>query len=348
MDETSDRRQQRLSYDDAKDVPCANCMAGCCTFLPLHDFRITSMTELDYALYLLNFDRIELALLAGGMWRVHYRAECRNLDVVKRRCLVHQSPRQPTVCKRYDPFKCFYTRLFEGSGSDDYIRMDRQRMETYAKMLVFDGHRDVVGVPDIKSIIDALPPLQPVVDPEPLGSTVLAQWREMTSGSTTKSPPSGHRFTDFTNPCGACQAWCCTRLAFPHGTPNSVGNLDHLYFCLGFPGVEVGIDEQNQWSVVVRTRCRHRQVTQTGQGRCGVFGQPDRPNLCLVYDATLCGYKSQFAQPRPERYVRITYDDYSAVTSLFQFDSNGYVTHSPQHEQIRDSVEASWTNTNDQ
>ena len=55
-----------LTWAQARQSPCSGCAAPCCTVLPLHDFAIQRMPDLDYAFYLLNFDRIELALLSDA------------------------------------------------------------------------------------------------------------------------------------------------------------------------------------------------------------------------------------------------------------------------------------------
>ena len=90
---------RRFSLNEAIEQPCRDCSAGCCVYVPLRDFLIRELTELDYARYLLNFDRIELTLHAGGLWRAHYVHPCSNLDPETLRCRVHGSPRQPRALR---------------------------------------------------------------------------------------------------------------------------------------------------------------------------------------------------------------------------------------------------------
>ena len=334
----------RLGFAAARDTPCQGCAAPCCTFLPLHDFQITRYEELDYAFYLLNFERIELALLAGNSWRVHYRAPCSNLDLASRRCKVHNTPQQPSVCKRYNPFNCFYKRMFESPETIEYIRMDRSRLEVYASMLVFNGHRDVVSYPEVSFLKAAFQPLafDRNNDPETPGSENLAAWESSVRTGQALMPLPVKTFAEFDNPCGGCKAWCCTRISFPHGTPANVGNLDHLRFCLGFPGVELGVDEHGSWTVVIRTRCQHRVVDESGAGRCGIIGKPERPAACQIYDASLCGYKAQFGHPRPSRYLRLTAKTFDKCTALYRFDDNGYALNKPGYSEIRQAIEHGW------
>ena len=342
MSHTVEYARQRLSAQQAGQTPCTGCEATCCTFLPLHDFQITRYQELDYALYLLNFDRIELAWLEGGAWRVHYRMPCGHLDLETRRCTVHNTAAQPHVCKRYDPYNCFYKRIFQSPDQAQYIRFDRGRLEALAAMLLFDGNRDLVGIPDREALLPHLPPLAPIDDPPAPADPLLARWEDAARRQQPLPGMTARRYQDFDAPCTGCAAWCCTRLVFPHGTPASVGNLDHLRFCMGFPGVEIGINESNEWSIVVRTACRHLVRDEQGAGRCSVFGQPERPRICTGYDASLCGYKLQFGRPRPDRFLRLRLPQFETMVGLFHFDEDGYVVHRPDYGEIRHAVEVAW------
>ncbi|MEL6347618.1 MAG: hypothetical protein AAFV53_31210 [Myxococcota bacterium] len=341
---TLDLAQQRLNFAQALSSPCVGCSATCCTFLPLHDFQITRLQELDYALYLLNFDRIELAWLQGGSWRAHYRAPCTKLDLATRRCTVHGTDLQPNVCKRYDPYNCFYKRLFEGAETSDFVRMDRGRVRAWADMVVFDGHRDIVGYPDRDAALAVLPPLEPVVDPAIPDDPMLKTWEHAVRHQTGLPMKPAKTFRDFKSPCSGCDAYCCTRLSFPHGVPASLGNIDHLRFCLGFPGVEIGVHHNGDWTVVVRTRCKNLVDDPVQGRRCGVYGTPERPNACSIYDASMCGYKQQHGQPRPGSFVRVQHDDFDVMAALFHFDDDGYVLHRPSHADVRQAIEQRWAN----
>jgi Fe-S-cluster containining protein len=343
--EKTDPATLRMGFAEARDTPCQGCSASCCTFLPLHDFQITRYEELDYAFYLLNFDRIELALLSGGSWRVHYRAPCGNLDRATRRCTVHGTPRQPHVCKRYNPYSCFYKRMFESPETVEYVRIDEERLRQYASMLVFNGHRDIVGYPDLDFLKAAFTtPLafSEATDPDVPPSEGLLRWEASVREGRALMPLPVKTLADFDSPCQGCKAWCCTRLSFPHSTPGNVGNLDHIRFCLNFPGVEVGVDEHGGWTIIVRTRCQHRVVEESGAGRCGIFGQPQRPAACRMYDASLCGYRAQFGHPRPARFLRLTRETFEVAAGMYTLDDNGYALNQPGYAEIRDAIEAGW------
>src|SRR5205085_3603400 len=111
-----------------------------------------------------------------------------------------------------------------------------------------------------------------------------------------------------------CSAYCCSTLVFPAAVPNSAAQLDYLRFCLGFPGVEVGVDEDG-WNLVVHTTCRHLEG-----GRCGIYGEPSRPIRCSHYDALRCDYKVRFREPDPEAFLRVPLARFPALAEAFAFD----------------------------
>ena len=256
---------------------------------------------------------------------------------------MHGTPLQPHVCRRYSPYSCFYRRLFDSPETVDMLRIDRARLEIFAEMLVFDGHREVVSAPSVAALREAIGPMAESDGGDAPGAPLLAEWEAAVRSYRPLRPLPQRRFADFDAPCTGCQAWCCTRLTFPHATPANVANIDHLRFCLGFPGVEVGLDERGAWAVVVRTRCRHLLTDpETGAGRCGVFGQPQRPAACRLYDGSLCGYRAQFGAPRPARYLRLTRETFDVAAQMFVLDDNGYVLRRPGYAEIRQAIESRW------
>ncbi len=336
---------EALTWDEARRSPCRSCAAPCCTVLPLYDFAVRSLPDLDYALYLLNFDRIELALMEDGQWRAHYRAPCRNLDLETRGCRVHSTPDQPAVCQKYDAQACFYRPIFSESGYGRMVRMDRGRVEAWASGCRFNDLRELVAAPPHDGLLDWLPPMAPVPDsatpPELPPDPVMAAWRALARGEATPEPAAARSWAELRQPCDGCAAWCCAHLSFPHGTPQNASQVDHLRFALGFPGVEVGVDAAGNWTLEVRTRCRHLVDTVSG-GRCGVFGQEERPGVCRRYDAMSCAYRGRLSRPRPAGAARVTADAFDSVAAGFAFDAGGAVIRRPDLTEIVARVEAAW------
>jgi hypothetical protein len=302
---------------------------------------VREFTELDYARYLLNFDRIELTLHAGGLWRAHYIHPCRNLDVATHLCQVHGSELQPLTCKNFNAWQCSYKRIYDGPELGEAIRMDRGRVEALASMLVFDGYRRIIEAPDMVELSESLPPLLEAEWPPALDSKIYTRWKHEVIDGPRQEVPQEYGFQERPDPCSGCLAWCCTRLNFPQETPNNEANLEHLRFLAGFPGIELGHGPDG-WTVVVRTTCRHRVLEPSGQGRCGIFGIPERPIACQSYQASTCAYKARFGQTNPAFYTRIDYESLNAVLALYRLDSQGYIRARPGYDQVREAIEADW------
>ena len=199
---------RRLSFAQALESPCDSCRtAPCCTYLPLAQFRVASLMDLDQARYLINFDHIQLTLSASGDWNAYYVYPCRFLNRENFRCTVHDTPQQPRTCVNYNPYQCLYKRVFTTSQGADIVRLDHQRVEFVASQVVFDEHRKIVSLPPWEALIEgcrqlpALPPPEPTAEPAP--DAMALEWRlqvlapEAVASSDTRS----RSFASFSDPC---------------------------------------------------------------------------------------------------------------------------------------------------
>jgi len=90
-------------------------------------------------------------------------------------------------------------------------------------------------------------------------------------------------------------------VTFPTTTPETARDVDYLNFLLGFEGVEVLV-EDDAWDLTVATRCRHLSP----DGRCRVFGQPERPVTCALQPALGCPTRARVAgEAETERAARL-------------------------------------------
>jgi len=330
-----------LNYSAALGSPCQECgRSPCCTYLPLHSFKITNLVELDHALYLLNFDNIELGLSASGDWSVYHTLPCRLLDTERFLCTVHDEPAQPQICVHYNAYRCWYKRVLSDGQTDDFLRVDRRRMAWVLQRLRFDAGRNLVHVPDWADMQKAfadLPLASEGFGEGPGPDPMLQRYKEIVVGlQPVPEPTPPLTYLAARDACTDCDAYCCQRLIFPHGTPATWSNLDFLHFSLGFPGVELAITDQG-WSLVVRTRCQHLV-----DGRCAVYGQPERPLICKYHAPQTCSYKAHFGQPRPAQLLRVTAAELPLVTECFGFDAQGVITAHPTVEQLRAYLEQRW------
>ncbi|MEQ0563478.1 hypothetical protein ABJI51_30745 [Amycolatopsis sp. NEAU-NG30] len=305
---------ESLAYRDARVSPCAACEAApCCQYLPLTTFAMATLSDVDYARYLLNFDNIELGVTREGAWSVYYRQACRFLDADTLGCRLHGTPDKPHVCVQYNPFSCFYRTAFSPGGAEGYLRVDRRRLDVIVEALTFDADRRVVAAPTVESLaeaFEALPIESAVVPPRP-------------------AEPAPVQPGDLADPCVSCPAYCCTTVLFPITPPVSISSLDYLRFALGFPGTEIVV-LGTEWQLAVSARCRHLE-----DGRCAVFGTPDRPLRCEYHDAWTCGPRAAFDGAGIESSVRIRLEDFPALAGACAFHLDGTAAMVPGATELR-------------
>jgi len=322
--------ETRLSLAEARRSPCLTCSTTpCCTHLPVHTFQMTTLMDLDEARFLLNFDGIELGVSSSGEWSVYYGRPCRFLDTDAGLCTIHATEQQPQICRTYNPYTCWYRRAF-GGASDEFVWVDRAALDRIGEQVVLDEHRTIVEVPSWDDLLaSAAPPPPPPLAAGPravpltLGPTRLRSSTADAAASrdapAAPPEPAARTYDDLRHPCDDCGAYCCTRLVFAKPRPRTHVELDFWRFCLGFPGVEVGIGG-DAWSLIVETTCRHLD----GAGRCSVYGEPERPLRCSYYDEWKCAYKPRFSGT-DTGFHRMGLDEFDTFLGTLTFDDAGRV-----------------------
>jgi hypothetical protein len=329
-----------LTYREAREAPCLSCTTSpCCTYLLLSDFSVETLLDIDHAAYLLNFEGIILGWGRDRKVEVYFYQSCSYLDVPSGLCTVHSTPVQPAVCKHYNAHSCGYRHRMLVDVDSDRPLLDRGRLAWLTDRLVFDDDRRVIGVPDWDEMLEAFGsiPMQRVRAPAPEPDPIIEEWRAIVlsdKGSDVERRPV-HRYPDaaVTDPCQGCGAWCCKDLVFNRGVPGDASQLEFLRYCLGFPGVEVGV-AAGSWAVIVRTTCRHLD-----DNRCSVFGTDERPLKCGYYDALNCGYRGHFGVPRPDDIVRVRREQFGVVADSLVFDDLGRIVAIPPVEILRNRLD---------
>jgi hypothetical protein len=331
-----------LTIGEAIGTPCSSCTTqGCCRFLPLHNFQVTNVMELDYVRYLLGFASIEVGLGQDGNWGAYYRQPCSHLDE-KGQCDVHGTAAKPHICVQYNPYSCWYRKVLSVENHPEHIRMDIGRFEAITEHIVLDEARQIVNWPtweQLLAIAESVPLDDTVVPAKTNGAFV--RWRTAAERRepTAETPAAtSHGFHDqaVQSPCTGCAAQCCTKLTVPLDHPSAMSNLDFIRFALGYPGTELTIMD-GVWQLVVDTTCRHFE-----KGKCSLYGKPERPLRCQFYDEWSCTYKKVFVDPPPPTAVRVTYAEIEALTDCFRFDDRGVATQIPDAPTVRAAIEASW------
>lgn len=329
-----------LSYREAREAPCLSCTTSpCCTHLLLSDFQLDSLVQVDHALYLLNFEGIVLGFGRDQKVDVYLQQACVYLDQTTALCTVHSTPVQPAVCVQYSGHSCAYRKRMDGEVDSDRPLMDRQRMIWLADHIVFDEKRRVAEMPEWGEMLEAFAtmPRERHFLPRPEPDPVIEEWRSIAlSEKPASGPELGRRYSDpeVSSPCQGCEAWCCKYLVFNRGMPADASQLEFLRYCLGFPGVEIGV-AADAWAVIVHTTCRHLD----GNNRCSVYGTDERPLKCGYYDALSCHYRTHFGVPRPDDIVRISRDHFPLVADSIIFDDLGRIVAIPPIELLRHRVE---------
>lgn len=335
--------RKRLGFAEAVENPCLTCSTSpCCRYLPLGSFPVDSLADLDYAAYLLNFDDIEVGISAEGSWSAYYRQPCRFLDQSGGGCTLHGRPEKPHICVQYNPYSCWYRPALTGPEGDNYLRVDRRRLDRVLTLVAFDEARALVEVPTWEELVDAFSdlPIAAITDvgPPPPPDGTFDAWRDVVlldAPARTLPRPADPALVQ-EDPCNGCGAHCCTSIVFPVASPTSASSLDYLRFALGFPGTELVISGDT-WSLAVRARCRH-----LAGGRCSIFGAPERPLRCQFLDAWTCSFKAAFEEARPEHVLRVRLEEFPALLGAFRLDGGGNVVDPPDAAGMRLAVEGSF------
>jgi hypothetical protein len=180
-------------------------------------------------------------------------------------------------------------------------------------------------------------PLQRLPAPAPGPDPVIEEWRSivLSTKPSGAANPSLYHYSDpqVSDPCQGCEAWCCKTLVFNRGLPVNASQVEFLRYCLGFPGIEVGVADDG-WAVIVHTTCRHLDGN-----RCSVFGTDDRPLRCGLYDALRCSFRGHFGVPRPADIVRVNRQQFNVVVDSIVFDRLGRTMEIPPIEILRELLE---------
>ncbi|MDF1603125.1 hypothetical protein [Nocardioides sp. YIM 152315] len=319
MAEAASGHDDALDYRSAMTSPCDTCATSpCCTYLPLDNFEVHTLVDLDYAVFLLNFEDIELGVNRAGEWTSFYVRSCRHLTA-EGRCGVHGTDEQPHVCQQYSAFNCWYRPALVAERGD-HVRVDRARLQWILDRIEFGPDREIRALPTWEELSAhvAAEPL-PRVGPTGAPHDSPKPFAEAPGPSDVVAPPGSPGLAILTahEPCDGCAAYCCTTLLFPISPPDSMSHLDYLRFVLGFPNVTINVVDR-VWRLAVRTRCRHLDGN-----RCGVFGEWDRPLRCSGYDAWQCSYVPSLgpqAVERPPRGVTLTADDFPLLADCLGYD----------------------------
>jgi hypothetical protein len=236
--------------------------------------------------------------------------------------------------------------VFTVGQNEDMVRIDYDRLQYLIQFITFDEQRKITSVPawdDLIQLMQNFEDQKRVIDQDvSLQDAAMEEWEQSIINPEPATPPTIEPlvYDSSYDPCTGCAAYCCKTLVFPQSLPTHISNLDYYQFCLGFPGVELGISDGG-WSTIIKTTCRHL----TKENRCSIYGQPERPLICKYYDAWKCDYKPQFGKPRPTGFMRIRLEQFSWLTECVSSGAEGNIIAIAPQEAMRQYIEERWRET---
>ena len=315
-----------LSLAEAREEACLACTGSpCCRYVNLKTFDLSTVSDIDQALYALNFEGVFISLVRDMQTaQVFFHQDCRHLDP-QGLCSIHSTPAQPSICIQYQSHDCAYRQAFGELVNDEQPVVDRDQMRWFVEQLTFDEDRRVVGRPFWPDVVEGFRRLAKPRSPlraEPTSG--LLQIRPSRTAADLESA-GPHRFSDpgVGQPCDSCPAYCCHNLVFPRRPPANARELDFLRYALGFPSIELKLSD-DEWAVVVKTSCRHNV-----DGRCAVYGSDERPIRCSDYDEFHCDYKTHFGDAGSSESLHIGPNEFPFLADLIVFDDMGRVRYVP-------------------
>lgn len=302
-----------LSFRQALASPCLSCPTSpCCNLLKLETIDFETYADVDYAVYLLNFDGMLLQMdISGTRAHAYFEQSCRFLDRSNGFCGVHATPEQPAICVHYNEYKCSYREHMMSDLDHDVPLVDRARMEWYAAQVEYDDSG--------------------AIDRFPSGDEMLKAFAVMPLDRRRVDPPirPERLVATLHDSCDGCPAYCCKTLVFERKVPEDASKVDEFKYCLGFPSVELGVMDDG-WALLVRTTCRHLELD-----RCAVFGTDQRPSRCSQIEARGCHYRLNLGTPRPDGFLRVARERFPLLAGSIVFDELGRVVAIPPVELLR-------------
>lgn len=336
-------RRDDLSYREAHAQSCNSCGASyCCSMLALTKVTVATPSDVDYLGYLLNFDRVELGFSRDKGYRergevgVYLRSPCRHLDRESFGCGIHTTPQQPRTCIAYRAHTCWYRDAVGAQRRESFARVDRHCFEALRSDFVIDDKQQLLERPSwlrIREVVDA--DIRAAREAARDGRLALDG---PAPRDETELPPvslGADRGPDTRlAACQGCAASCCDTIAIPAGKPDRFMALDFLRYMLGFVGIGyVYTGTERNW-ILLRSRCRHLDAEARS---CGVFGMPDRPDVCRTFDAASCSYRA-WDEATAGGIVKLTYSDFEAFASCFTFDETRKVVDAPSVARVQERL----------
>jgi Fe-S-cluster containining protein len=138
------------------------------------------------------------------------------------------------------------------------------------------------------------------------------------------------------NPCEGCPAPCCQMQVLPWIPPKNLMGIDHIRFCLQFPGTEFVVSEAGEFSIVKWVQC---SLFDEKKCTCSVHSTPKQPLTCVHFNPYQCWYKRNFVDVTvsPNIY-RLNLERYEAWVKKIEFDEDHNIISFPSFSQVQSLI----------
>ena len=200
--------------------------------MPVTSFELDTIQDVRYIDQLLSRSKLQIGLYDSGTWMLYYNSPCRFLDRQSSKCAIHDSPRQPFICKQYSARSCWYRTAFASTESRNFIRFDRTRFAWLADCFTYGGDGAIADTPGWERMIEELGRIPLREEPEfQQENCVFPQPARPESAGTLRFPSAAGRLQ-----AGWFPEDTAAEVFIPLNVPKTLVNLEFIKFRLGFPG----------------------------------------------------------------------------------------------------------------
>lgn len=112
------------------------------------------------------------------------------------------------------------------------------------------------------------------------------------------------------NRCDTCAALCCRYIILPLDKPEEDDDFDTIKFYILHENIEVYIDTEDAWNILVITKCKNL----TDESTCRDY--ENRPDMCRHYDNSCCSLDIYLHKPTDVKFLFRTVEDLESYKKL--------------------------------
>jgi len=134
--------------------PCTGCPAPCCRMQVSPYTAPADFMQVDHIKYLLNFPNTEILITRSGDWHLVRWGNCCEFEVRDLTCKLHNTPDKPRICVNYNPYNCWYKRIFVINEPPEAYRLNSARFKEWVNGIRFNEQGKVTTTPDFELALE--------------------------------------------------------------------------------------------------------------------------------------------------------------------------------------------------